>query len=349
MSLPVKRENSRCCVLPQAGLLTILSIGLLALASVSMMIGPASLSLSDLGDSLSGQLTSEHPSSIIFWQLRLPRIITACLVGSSLAIAGVAFQSLFRNPLAEPYVIGASSGAALGVALVAVSGWQVGMLGMGASAVAAMVGAIAVVLFVLALGSTGQFTSTVSMLLAGVVISSLVGSAVSLLMFWNDDKAMVILSWLMGSMASSQWNMLLSAGSLAFFGIVMIWMMSRSLDAYSLGDVTAHSLGLHLPRFRLCLIVAASLATAAAVASAGVVGFVGLIAPHISRRLVGNSHAVLIPISGLLGACLMLVADAIARVIVAPAELPVGIITSILGCPFFLTLLVVRSRQGSDR
>ncbi len=128
------RERSLLRAAPSR-LLAILSIGLLGLASVSMMIGPASLSLSDLGESLSGQLTSEHPSSIIFWQLRLPRIITACLVGSSLAIAGVAFQSLFRNPLAEPYVIGASSGAALGVALVAVSGWQVacwdGSLGRG--------------------------------------------------------------------------------------------------------------------------------------------------------------------------------------------------------------------------
>ncbi len=219
---------------------------------------------------------------------------------------------------------------------------------MGASALAAMIGAISVVLFVLALGSTAQFTSTVSMLLAGVVISSLVGAAVSLLMLLNDDKAIVILSWLMGSMASSQWNMLLAAGTLAMIGIALISVMSRSLDTYSLGDISAQSLGLNLPRFRLCLVIAASLATAAAVASSGVVGFVGLIAPHISRRFVGNAHGILIPVSGLLGAALMLIADSVARIAIAPAELPVGIITSLLGCPFFLTLLVIRGRRGAE-
>lgn len=321
---------------------------LLVLAAISMMIGPAGLTLQDLIDSSLGRLAADDATSIIFWQLRLPRIITACLVGASLAIAGVAFQALFRNPLAEPYVIGASSGAALGVALVAVSGWQIGLLGMGASSVAAMIGAIGVVLFVLTLGSMAQFTSTVTMLLAGVVISSLVGAAVSLLMFLNNDKAMVILSWLMGSMANSQWNTVLAAGTLAVFGIVMIAAMSRSLDAYLLGDIAAQSLGLNLSRFRFCLVIAASLATSAAVASAGVVGFVGLIAPHISRRLVGSSHHSLIPVSGMLGAGLMLVADSIARIVIAPAELPVGIITSIVGCPFFLTLLVIHGRRGAD-
>ncbi len=332
----------------RASLLAALTVALLILAAISMMIGPAGLTFQDLLDSILGRLAPDDSTSIIFWQLRLPRIITACLVGASLAIAGVAFQSLFRNPLAEPYVIGASSGAALGVALIAVSGWQIGLLGLGASAVAAMIGAISVVLFVLALGSMAQFTSTVSMLLAGVVISSLVGAAVSMLMFLNNDKAMVILSWLMGSMASSQWNTVLAAGTLAVLGIAFIASMARSLDTYSLGDVTAQSLGLHLPRFRISLVIAASLATSAAVASAGVVGFVGLIAPHISRRLVGSSHHALIPVSGMLGAGLMLVADSIARIVIAPAELPVGIITSLVGCPFFLTLLVIHGRRGAQ-
>lgn len=281
----------------------------------------------------------------IFWELRLPRIVGAGLVGMSLAIAGVAFQCLFRNPLAEPYIIGASSGAALGVAIAIVAGLHGTFFGLSVMSGCALLSTLAIVTLVLTIGWMADRGSTLSLLLVGVVISSLVSAVVSLMMFLNDQKAVVILSWLMGSLAGSNWNTVLITAILGSLGVIVIALMARALDAYLLGDVVSQSLGLNIQWFCVALISGASLATAAAVASSGIIGFVGLIAPHIGRRLVGATHSRLIPISGCIGAGLMIVADTIARTIVAPAELPVGIVTAILGCPFFLIMLVARHRS----
>ncbi len=273
----------------------------------------------------------------------MPRPITACLVGAALGAAGAGFQGLFRNPLAEPFIIGASSGAALGATLSIALGTQYLLLG---NALPAMAGSVAVVAIVFGIGSVGRQTSALSLLLAGVAISSMVNAFVSLLMFLNDDKVVVILSWLMGSLADNDWNSVRTTLVLFALSLMILISLSRQLDAFALGDVASQSLGLNLSAFRFWVVAGCSIATAAAVSASGIIGFIGLIAPHISRRLIGTQHAVLIPMSGVVGAIILLLADDIARTVVSPSELPVGIVTALLGCPFFLYLLKSWSFAG---
>ena len=309
----------------------------------AIAISPLSAAKFFLGDS-AGLTGTER---IIMLELRLPRLITAILVGSSLGVAGVGFQALFRNPLADPYIIGASSGAALGVTIAIVIGWQATLFGLRTSAIAALLGSLLVVAAVMAIGALSMRSGSLSLLLAGVALSSMINSIVSLLMFWNEEKVIVIFAWLMGSLASNDWQSITSTSVIALVGLVVIWSLSRPLDAYLLGDVASQSLGLNLTLFRLLLVAGASIATGAAVSSAGIIGFVGLIAPHMARWTVGPKHFWLIPMSACYGAMILIAADAIARTIVSPTELPVGSITALLGCPFFLGLLLLRSRTST--
>lgn len=281
----------------------------------------------------------------ILFDLRMPRVLTAVIVGSSLAAAGVGFQGLFRNVLAEPYIIGASSGAALGVALVIVLNVNAMFMGVSAPAIAALLGSVGVVSLVFLVGALGRGSSQLSLLLSGVAISSLANAAVSLLLFLNNQKAMVIVSWLMGSISSSTWSSTAISGAIGGLGMAILWSRSRALDAYMLGDTASTSLGLDLIRFRMWMIIGGSLATAAAVSSAGIVGFVGLVAPQIARMLVGPKHSYLIPMSVFCGGIVMLIADVLARSLNASLELPVGILTALLGGPFFFTLLMTRGRS----
>lgn len=316
------------------------------LGLLSSLIGATSITPAELWNALIGSPSSDETTRTILMELRLPRIVTATFVGGSLAAAGCAFQGLFRNPLAEPYIIGASSGAGLGVAIVVISGLQVAFFSIGATAILAVAGAFTVVFVVMAIAGLSGNSSSTSLLLSGVVISSMVNAVVSLLMFLCDQRAVVILTWLMGSLASSHWGKATLVIVLGGAGASVVLLSARALDAYSLGDTASESLGLNLRQFRWIVVFAASLCTAAAVAVSGIVGFVGLVGPHIARGIVGPRHADLIPMSICIGAMLMLVADTLARIVIAPAELPVGIVTAMLGCPFFLWLLMNGPRSG---
>jgi iron complex transport system permease protein len=321
-------------------------IALVMLSVASISVGAVRIPIAaTISWILGGTGDLSESQRIIIGELRFPRILAAWVVGGALATAGVGFQGLFRNALSDPYIIGASSGAALGVSLVIVTGVQAVFFGLGAIALAAMLGSIVVVSIVFFVGALGRHSSPITLLLSGVAISSLANAMVSLLLFLNDQKAIVILSWLMGSIAGCDWNSLVVSGGIAVLGVAIVWSQSRAMDAYLLGDATSQSLGLDLFRFRIWIIVGASIATAAAVSLAGIVGFIGLIAPQIARLLVGPRHGVLIPMSLCLGAGIMLVADAISRTIVSPSELPVGVITAMLGCPFFLGLLLTRGAK----
>ncbi len=317
---------------------------LVALGMASLGIGPVSVSpLSGVRWIVGLDNTSlSRSEQTILIQLRLPRILAACLVGGSLAMAGVGFQGLFRNPLADPYVIGASSGAALGVTLAVALGVSAGFAGLSGLSVFALVGSILAVLVVFTIGSLGGVPSGLTLLLAGVAMSSMINAIVSLVMFLNDQKIVVIFAWLMGSLADNDWYIVMATGMSTIMGGGLLWAMSRPLDANLLGDAAAQSLGMDLVRFRVLVVLGASVATAGAVAAAGIVGFVGLIAPHVARHLVGPRHVALIPMSACIGAMLLLVSDNIGRTIVAPSELPVGILTALLGGPFFLFLLKTR-------
>lgn len=334
------------------GLVTIVTLALLLMAAAvaSLGLGAVPIPAGGIFELLlewgfgGGRSSLSETERVILTQMRLPRVLTACLVGGGLGAAGVGFQGLFRNPLADPYVIGASSGAALGVTLTVVSGIHFTLFGLGAMSLAALAGALLAVMVVYGIGSAGRGVSTLSLLLAGVALSSMINAVVSLLMFMNDQQMVVIFGWLMGSLAGNSWSVVLATAASTFLGGGMLWMLSRPLDAMSLGEEAAASLGLGLLRLRLLVVTAASLATAAAVAAAGIIGFVGLVAPHIARPLVGARHVRLVPASALVGALILVLADDVSRLAVAPSELPVGILTALLGCPFFLFLL--KSRGG---
>ena len=327
--------------------LLILSVVLVIAAILSLGVGAVTISpgrilqllLADRGNSwASTEMT-------IIWELRLPRLLLACFVGAGLGTAGAGYQGLFRNPLADPFVIGASSGAALGATLAIVNGWQGSILGLACIPAASLIGSLGAVAIVYSVASVGRQIPILSLLLAGVAISSLLGAVVSLLMFLHEEKLMTIFGWLMGSLSGRGWATLWSTAPLILIGSSLLWLRSRALDALTFGEESAASLGLNLSRLRRTIVLSASLITAASVAGGGIIGFVGLIAPHMARSLVGARHAMVIPMSGVLGALLLLLADDFARTIVAPAELPVGVVTALLGSPFFLFLLKTRQRE----
>ena len=277
--------------------------------------------------------------------LRLARILLAALVGAGLAAAGAAFQALFRNPLADPFIIGASSGAALGATLAITLGFTWSVAGFASIPLAAFIGALAAVFVVYLIAGGGGKATVIGMLLAGAALSTVLSSAVSMLMLLRDDNLHEIFAWLMGGFGGRSWPQLWSCAPYIVFGLAALWLLSRPLDALACGDDTAQSIGLSVSKARGLVVAAASLMTAAAVAAGGVIGFVGLVSPHIARILFGATHRRLIPASALTGALLTLLADDLARTLLAPMELPVGIITSLLGGTFFLYLLKTRQNE----
>lgn len=327
--------------------LGLLAAILVASAVLSLGVGAVSIPAGRVMQILVEPPVSEAGATdvTIVWELRLPRLLLAGLIGGGLGAAGAGYQGLFRNPLADPFVIGASSGSALGATLAIVAGLRESVFGMGAVSAAALLGSLLAVAAAYGIASMGRQVSIPSLLLAGVAISSFIGALVSLLMFLNDEKLLTIFSWLMGSLSGRGWPVLWTTAPLVLAGGLTVWLQSRSLDSLTFGEETAVSLGLRLGRFRVLVVVAASLATAAGVAAGGIIGFVGLVSPHVARLLVGARHVLLIPASGLLGALLLLLADDLARTIAAPAELPVGVVTALLGSPFFLVLLKTHRRE----
>ncbi len=317
-----------------ARILVLLAV-LAVVATASLGVGSVRLSPARILAALSG----EGSDATIVRDLRAPRVILAALVGLALGAAGAAYQGLFRNPLADPYVIGASSGSALGATLVMVSLGGAGALGFGAVSLGAFLGAMAAAGLVYASTAWWGPAPIVTLLLAGTAVSSSLGAVVWLLMVLNNEELARIVLWMMGSLAGRGWATVLGGTPYIVVGFAGLCVLARPLDALSLGERQAAALGLPLRRMSGFVVAAASLATAAAVAVAGIIGFVGLIAPHVARAFVGARHRYLIPASGLAGAILLVLADDLARTVVAPVELPVGILTAILGGPFFLIVL----------
>lgn len=319
----------------------LLILGLILAGIISLGVGAVSLSPAQV---LRVLLEPRHPAArpadvTIVWDLRLARVLIAIMVGAGLAGAGAAFQGMFRNPLADPFVVGASGGAALGATLAIVTRDGVGLFGALSVPLSAFAGAILAVLLVTAITTASGATTAMTLLLAGTALSTILSAIVSLLLLLNDREVHEIFAWLLGGFAGRSWQHLAFSAPPLFIGLGMLWLFARPLDALTSGEETARSLGLPLGLARGAIIIAASLATAAAVAASGIIGFIGLAAPHIARRFCGASHARLIPASALVGALLLLLADGVARTVVAPVELPVGIITALLGGTFFLWLL----------
>jgi iron complex transport system permease protein len=276
----------------------------------------------------------------IWLTIRLPRVLLALVIGGSLALAGCVMQGLFRNPLADPGLLGISSGAACAVAL-----WVVlpvtlpALLMLYAPMLAAFLGALATtgVIFILSQQRDGSLSR---LLLVGIAINALCGAAVGVLSWVSNDAQLRQLSlWGMGSLGTAQWSTLLAVTSLMLPTVLFIWRLAPTLNLLQLGEEDAHYLGVDVRRVQCILLLCSALLVAAAVAVCGVIGFIGLVIPHLMRMWLGSDHRAVIPGSVLAGACLLLIADTLARTAVSPAEMPVGLLTSILGAPWFLWLI----------
>ncbi|MDG6223347.1 MAG: iron chelate uptake ABC transporter family permease subunit [Candidatus Bathyarchaeota archaeon] len=279
--------------------------------------------------------------AVIISQIRLPRVICGALVGAALATAGVTYQGIFRNPMADPYVIGASTGASVGSALVFVFGINIAILGLNTLPVFAFVGSLVTVLIVYTISRVGSKVPVTTLLLTGIAMSLFQNAIVTYLKTVAGDRILHGLTfWLIGSLSSTEnWDKVYAILPFIIVGSVICYLYSRDLNILALGEDQAQHLGVEIEKVKRILLVAGALMTAAAVSISGLIGFVGLIIPHVTRVLIGPDHRVLIPTSALVGASFLMISDAISRVIMGSGEAPVGIITAFAGAPFFIYLL----------
>ena len=268
----------------------------------------------------------------------------ALLVGAALAVAGTAMQGFFQNPMADPYIVGVSSGAALGATIGMVFHIDIWVAGLSAIPVLAFAGALGATFLVYALSLRGGRVPVGLLLLTGVAVGALTAAATSLLMILGDEDTRLILFWLLGSLSSRRWEHVQMIMPYVGIGVALIWVYARDLNLLLLGEETAKHTGVEVERVKLIVLSASALLAAAAVSVSGIIGFVGLLVPHLMRLIVGPDHRRLIPASALMGALLLVLADTLARTLASPSEIPIGIITSALGCPFFL-FLVARRRD----
>ncbi|MFJ8145486.1 FecCD family ABC transporter permease [Streptomyces sp. NPDC096048] len=280
----------------------------------------------------------------VLWNVRFPRIVLALLVGASLGCAGALMQGVFGNPLAEPGVIGVSSGAAVGA--VAAIAFGLNFLGNWTVSVLAFLSGLVTVLVVYAMSRSGGRTEVVTLILTGIAVNAFAGALIGLFLFFADTAAVnQIAFWQLGSLAQATWPKVLAVLPCAALGLGLAPLYARRLDLLALGERPARHLGVDVERLRIVLVLVIALLTAAAVSVAGVIGFVGLVVPHLLRMVAGPGHRFLIPGSALLGALVLLAADLAARTVAEPAELPLGVLTALLGSPFFFWLLR-RTRRG---
>jgi len=280
----------------------------------------------------------------IVWDLRLPRVLTAMVVGVGLAVAGATFQGLLRNPLADPYVLGTASGAALGAAIAVLIPVRIVFLEFGLLHGFAFLGALGSVVAVYRLSRIGGMAPLTSLLLTGYALGSLMAAGLAMAMHLSGAALRQIFTYLLGSFDAASWGRLAGAAPLVLVGVLLVMSRARALNGLLLGEETAAHLGVDVRRERVTLLALGSLITAAAVAVSGLIGFVGLVVPHVVRLLVGPNARLVVPLSALFGAGLMTFADLAARML---GEIPVGVVTAVIGAPFFLVLLR-RSRTGYE-
>lgn len=297
---------------------------------------------------LPAEQTWSGPRDSIVWDVRLPRVLLAALVGAGLAVAGMALQAMVRNLLADPYLLGVSSGASTGAAAAILFGVTLG-IGEHALASSAFVGALAASALVYAVARSAGRVTSVRLLLAGVAVGYALQAVTSFLIFASDsaEGARSVMFWLLGSLALAGWGGPMTVTAVvALLTVAVLTVVGRQLDALAIGDETALTLGVPPERFRLLLLVVVALCVAVVVSAAGSIGFVGLVVPHLARRAVGSAHRRAVPVAALMGAVLLIWADVLARTVLAPQEIPIGIITAVVGAPFLL--LLVRRLHVTD-
>jgi len=337
----------------RVALVALATVVALAVAVVcGLVIGPTSIGTARvIGDVFShlgvGHSTLTPLQSIIIWQIRAPRLVLGLLAGAMLAVAGGTYQGVFRNPLADPYLLGVAAGAGLGatVAIVDVGG---GLSTPSWTPVLAFAGAMVAVVVTWAIGGRGLRSSTATLILAGVAVASLLTSAQTFLQQQSSpDSIARVYIWLLGSLASANWSSVTLVLPYVLVCIAVCVVAGRALDVMSVGEDESRSLGVPVRRVRFVVIAASSLGTAAIVSAVGLIGFVGIIVPHIVRLLVGTSYRRILPISVLFGAAFLVFADTVARTVLAPSELPLGVVTAAIGAPVFVIILSLRRRMVS--
>jgi iron complex transport system permease protein len=333
---------------------------LVGAALLAVLVGPVRLDPGAVLVELAGRLPGVDTSSglseqeaAILWQLRLPRVVLGGLVGAMLALAGAAYQGVFRNPLADPYLLGAAAGAGLGATLAIAygpdtsrstgappwgspdpSGWPVDLLPL-----AAFAGAVAGVVAAYALGRSGAARTTTSLILSGVAVAAFLTAIQTYVQQRESETLREVYGWILGRLTTAGWREVVLIVPYALLSTAAILLHRRLIDVLAVGDDEASSLGVRAARVRLVVVAAATLATAAAVAVSGLIGFVGIIVPHTIRLLAGSSHRLLAPLSLVAGAAFLILADLAARTVMAPAELPIGVVTAIVGAPVFALVL----------
>lgn len=315
--------------------LPILAVLLLAFMFCASAIGVTNFSFSKIITFI-GNGESGNGESVIFWNLRLPRIILCVLVGAVLSVSGATYQSIFRNPLTDPYILGISSGASLGAAAAILLGLDKYQFGIGLAALAV---ALLTVLLIYRIASIGNRMHTATLLLTGVCFTFLATAIVSFLMVINQDKMDRIIFWTMGSFATTTWNDVLIVLPVALAGILVTLFYSKDLNLLLVGSETAKSLGVEVEKVKKILLLATTLMVAFAVSACGVIGFVGLVVPHCVRLVAGYDNRLVIPYSIFVGGIFLLLCDTLARVTLIPSEIPVGSVTALVGAPMFIYLL----------
>ena len=327
-----------------------LLLGLVAMvcaAATSLVVGPADIEISAVVRELIDRLplvTTDSGLSLIhaniIWEVRLPRVLLGALVGATLALSGASYQAVFRNPLADPYLLGAAAGAGLGATVAIVTGAGDGMGTFDTVPLLAFLGSLAAVALTYFLGySSGVRRSPAALLLAGVAVASFLTAIQTFIQQRNVETIRQVYSWILGRLNTASWSEVSLLAPYALLASVAILLHRRTLDVMRLGDAEASSVGIRPQLVRLIVIVAASLGTAAAVAVSGLIAFVGLIVPHTVRLLAGSSNRIVLPLSMMFGAAFLMFVDLLGRTIASPAEIPIGVITAFFGAPFFVVAL----------
>jgi iron complex transport system permease protein len=283
---------------------------------------------------------------VIVWRVRMPRIAMSALVGAALSLVGATFQGIFRNPLADPHVLGVSSGAAFGATIGMLSGVSIGFMGLGTVGALAFIGAIVTVFVVYNISKISGRISVTGMLLTGTAISTFLSSLISLLMTFHHDQIDKVYMWTMGSFSSASWTKVGFLAAFVFIGASVLMWYAPKLNIIMMGDDDAKCLGIDVDKVRRHMIIAASLLVAAAVSVSGIIGFVGMIIPHCTRLIAGADNKKLMPYSFLVGAIFVTLCDTVARTVAAPTEIPVGIITAMFGAPYFIMLVAKGRKRG---
>lgn len=351
-----------------ATILTVLTLALILVVVVSTAIGPANISVDKVALIILSDVISKIPflpdyvhitktwtdgEAGIIMLVRLPRVILALLVGATLAVSGVAAQAIFKNPMADPYILGVSSGAAVGAAIIIGFGVYalaltipLGLITFKFSAIqlGAFAGAMIAAFLVFNIARTGGKLPVETLILSGIAVSAFFSAVTSFIMYISGHNLSQIIYWVMGALWSSGWNDVWLMLPMALIGSVIILAFSRDMNMLLLGDETAAHLGTNVSLLKTGILALISLITAAAVSVSGIIGFVGLIVPHMMRLIVGPDHRILIPSSILVGAMFLTAADTFSRMVIQPTEIPVGIITALIGAPFFVYLLSRKKR-----